>query len=207
MFKRRVIIIEDEEDLRYSFELIINGAENFFVSKTYGDAESAIKDIHKTQPDIAMVDLELPGINGIEAIGQLKTKSPKTECIIVTAYDDSKLVFEGLKAGASGYIIKDANYLEIMRALEEVARGGAPMSSQIARMVIQNFHVNPNSPLTKRETEVLKLVAEGKSYTQISEELFISKETSRSHVKNIYSKLNVNSKSEAISIAKKDHLI
>ncbi len=207
MFKKKVIIIEDQEDLRNSFELIINGAEKFFVNKTYADAESALHDIQKTQPDIAMVDLELPGINGIEAIKIIKDKSPKTECVIVTAFDDSELVFNGLKAGASGYIIKNANYLEIIRALEEVARGGAPMSSQIARMVIQNFHVNPNSPLSKRETEVLQLVSEGKSYTQISEELFVSKETARSHIKNIYLKLNVNSKADAISIAKKDHLI
>lgn len=207
MFKKKVIIIEDQEDLRYSFELIINGSDQFFVHKTYEDAESAIKEIGKTKPDIAMVDLELPGINGIEAIKQIKEQNPKTECVIVTVYEDSELVFEGLKAGAGGYIIKNANYLEIIRALEEISKGGAPMSSQIARLVIQNFHVNPNSPLSKRETDVLKLIAEGKSYTQISEELFISKETARSHIKNIYLKLNVNSKSEAISKARKDHLI
>lgn len=207
MFKKKIIIIEDQEDLRYSFELIINGSDQFFVHRTYADAEEALKEISKTKPDIAMVDLELPGINGIEAIRQIKEKSPKTECVIVTVYEDSNLVFEGLKAGASGYIIKNANYLEIIRALEEISKGGAPMSSQIARMVIQNFHVNPNSPLSPRETDVLKLIAEGKSYTQISEELFISKETARSHIKNIYVKLNVNSKSEAISKARKDHLI
>jgi DNA-binding NarL/FixJ family response regulator len=207
MFKKKVIIIEDQEELRYSFELIINGSDQFFVHKTYADGEEAVKEIQRTQPDIAMVDLELPGMNGIEAIKHIKDKSPKTECVIVTVYEDSDLVFEGLKAGAVGYIIKNANYLEIIRALEEISKGGAPMSSQIARMVIQNMHVNPNSPLTARETDVLKLIAEGKSYTQISEELFISKETARSHIKNIYVKLNVNSKSEAISKARKDHLI
>ena len=207
MFKKKVIIIEDQKDLRYSVELIINGSENFFVSRTYANAESAIADIQKSQPDIALVDLELPGINGIEAIRAIKDKSHKTECVIFSVYDDSKLVFEGLKAGASGYIVKNANYLEIIRALDEVSRGGAPMSSQIARMIVNNFHINPNSPLSNRETEVLKLIAEGKSYTQISEELFISKETARSHIKNIYLKLEVNSKSEAISKAKNDHLI
>jgi len=157
MFKKKIIIIEDQEDLRYSFELIINGSDQFFVHRTYENAEDAIKEIQKTKPDIAMVDLELPGINGIEAIKQIKDLNPKTECVIVTVYEDSDLVFEGLKAGASGYIIKNANYLEIIRALEEISRGGAPMSSQIARMVIQNFHVNPNSPLSPRETDVIKL--------------------------------------------------
>ncbi|MCX2743105.1 response regulator transcription factor [Mangrovivirga sp. M17] len=207
MFKKKIIIIEDQEDLRESFEVIINGSDKFFVQSTYPNAEKALREISKVRPDIAMVDLELPGMNGIEAIKHIKEKSPKTECVIVTVYEDSDLVFEGLKAGAVGYIIKNANYLEIISALDELVRGGSPMSSQIARMVIQNFHINPNSPLSSRETDVLKLIAEGKSYTQISEELFISKETARSHIKNIYVKLNVNSKSEAISKARKDHLI
>lgn len=207
MFKKRVIIIEDDADLRYSFKLIVNGSERFVVEETYSDAEMAIKSLNKMRPDIALVDLELPGINGIEAIKQIKDKSPKTECIIVTVYEDSDLVFQGLKAGAAGYIIKNSNFLEILRALDEISSGGAPMSPQIARMVIDNLHVNPNSPLSARETEVLKLIAEGKSYTQISSDLFISKETARSHIRNIYFKLNVNSKSEALERAKKDRLI
>jgi DNA-binding NarL/FixJ family response regulator len=207
MFKKQVVIIEDDADLRFSFKLIINGSDRFVVYKTYSDAELAIKEISKVQPDIVMIDLELPGINGIEAIRQIKEKTPKAECIIVTVYEDSEMVFKGLKAGASGYIIKNSNYQDIISALEEIDKGGAPMSTQIARMVIQNFHVNPNSPLSPRETEVLRLVAEGKSYSQISDDLFISRETARSHIKNIYMKLNVNSKSEAIYKAKKDHLI
>lgn len=120
---------------------------------------------------------------------------------------DSEMVFQGLRAGAAGYIIKSANFLEIIRALEEISSGGAPMSHQIARMVIDNMHVNPNSPLSARETEVLQLIAEGKSYSEISSDLFISKATTRSHTRNIYVKLNVNSKSQALDIAKKDKLI
>jgi DNA-binding NarL/FixJ family response regulator len=122
-------------------------------------------------------------------------------------YEDSELVFEALKAGASGYITKSANYMELLSALEEIIRGGAPMSSRIARMVIDNHHINPNSPLTKRETTILQLISEGKTYTQISEELFISKETAKTHIKNIYSKLQVNSKSEALAKASVEKLI
>ncbi|SMG36247.1 DNA-binding response regulator, NarL/FixJ family, contains REC and HTH domains [Marivirga sericea] len=207
MFKKKVIIIEDQDDLRDSFELIVNGTKKFRVLKTYIDGESAVAEVHKTLPDIAMVDLELPGINGIETIKIIKEKSPKTECIIVTVYDDPNLVFKALKAGAAGYIIKDANYLEIIDSLIQLDNGGAPMSPQIARIVIQNFHINEDSPLSKRETEVLELISEGKSYFQISEELFISKDTARSHIRNIYIKLNVNSKSAALAKAKKDHLI
>src|SRR5687768_15853870 len=108
---------------------------------------------------------------------------------------------------SSGYITKSANYMELLSALEEIIRGGAPMSSRIARMVIDNYHINPNSPLTKRETTILQLISEGKTYTQISEELFISKETAKTHIKNIYSKLQVNSKSEAIAKANVEKLI
>lgn len=207
MFKKKIIIIEDDPDIRRSFELIINGSDKFQVFQSYGNAEDAVKEVQKVKPDICMVDLELPGMNGIEAIREIKERFPTAECVIVTVYEDTDMVFEGLKAGASGYIIKNANYMEIIQALEEVLKGGAPMSSRIARMVIDNFHVNPHSPLSQRETEVLKLIAEGKSYSQISEELFISKETSKSHIKNIYAKLNVNSKSDAISRARKDRLI
>jgi DNA-binding NarL/FixJ family response regulator len=138
-------------------------------------------------------------MNGIQGSKIIKDKSPHTDIVMVTVYEDSELVFEALKAGASGYITKSANYMELLSALEEIVKGGAPMSSRIARMVIDNFHVNPNSPLTKRET--------GKTYTQISEELFISKETAKTHIKNIYSKLQVNSKSEAIAKANLEKLI
>ena len=134
---------------------------------------------NRDKPEIVLMDIELPGMNGIQGTKIIKDKSPHTDIIMVTVYEDSELVFEALKAGASGYITKSANYMELLSALEEIVKGGAPMSSRIARMVIDNFHVNPNSPLTKRETEILQLISEGKTYTQISEELFISKETAR----------------------------
>jgi DNA-binding NarL/FixJ family response regulator len=146
-------------------------------------------------------------MNGIKGAKVIKDKWPSTDIIMVTVYEDSDMVFEALKSGASGYITKSANYLELLAALEEISRGGAPMSSKIARMVIDNFHVNPNSPLTKRETEILQLISEGKTYTQISEQLFISKETSKTHIKNIYAKLQVKCKSEAIAKANSEKLI
>lgn len=204
---KKVLIIEDDEEIRSSFSLIVNSSDKFTVINTYGNGESAISNLPKDQPDIVLMDIELPGINGIQATKLIKDKFPQVEVIMVSVYEDSDLVFEALKAGASGYITKSANYMELLSALDEISRGGAPMSSRIARMVIDNFHVNPNSPLTKRETEILQLISEGKTYTQISEQLFISKETSKTHIKNIYSKLQVNSKSEAIAKANMDKLI
>lgn len=206
-FKKRVLVVEDDLEIRNSFSLIVNSSQKFMVVNAYSNCEEAIANLNRDKPEIVLMDVELPGMNGIQGARHIKEKHPHTEVVMVTVYEDSELVFEALKAGASGYITKSANYLELLTALEEITRGGAPMSSRIARMVIDNFHVNPNSPLTRRETEILQLISEGKTYTQISEELFISKETAKTHIKNIYSKLQVNSKSEAIAKANLEKLI
>jgi DNA-binding NarL/FixJ family response regulator len=207
-FKKRVLVVEDDPEIRNSFSLIVNSSPKFFVVNSYGSCEEAIKHLNADKPDIVLMDVELPGgMNGIQGTKIIKDKNPHCDIIMVTVYEDSELVFDALKSGASGYITKSANYLELLSALEEIMKGGAPMSSKIARLVIDNFHVNPNSPLTKRETEILTLISEGKTYTQISEELFISKETSKTHIKNIYSKLQVKSKSEALAKASLEKLI
>jgi DNA-binding NarL/FixJ family response regulator len=206
-FKKRVMIVEDDQEIRNSFSLIVNSSQRFMVVGAYGNCEDAIASLNRDKPEIVLMDIELPGMNGIKGTQIIKEKLPNSEVIMVTVYEDSELVFEALKAGASGYITKSANYMELLSALEEIIRGGAPMSSRIARMVIDNYHINPNSPLTKRETTILQLISEGKTYTQISEELFISKETAKTHIKNIYSKLQVNSKSEAIAKANVEKLI
>jgi len=200
-FKKRVVIIEDDQEIRKSFALIVNSSQRFVAASTYASCEEAIRNISHDRPEIILMDIELPGMNGIAGTKIIKDKLAHVEIIMVTIYEDSELVFEALKAGASGYITKSANYVELLSALEEISKGGAPMSSRVARMVIDNFHVNRSSPLSKRETEILQLISEGKTYTQISEELFISKETSKTHIKNIYSKLQVNKKSEAIAKA------
>jgi DNA-binding NarL/FixJ family response regulator len=205
--KKRVLIVEDDQEIRNSFVTIVNSSSNFVVINAYGSCEDAIKHMNSDRPDYVLMDIELPGINGIKGTKVIKDKYPNVEIVMVTVYEDSDLVFEALKAGASGYITKSANYMELLAALDEISRGGAPMSSKIARLVIDNFHINPNSPLTKRETEILQLISEGKTYTQISEELFISKETSKTHIKNIYAKLQVNCKSEALAKAAMEKLI
>ena len=206
--KKRVLIIEDDPEIRSSFTMIVDSSQKFTVVNGYSNCEDAIKHLHSDKPDIVLMDVELPGgMNGIKGTKIIKEKSPNSDIIMVTVYEDSEMVYEALKSGASGYITKSANYMELLSALDEITRGGAPMSSKIARMVIDNFQLNPNTPLTKRETEILQLISEGKTYTQISEELFISKETSKTHIKNIYSKLQVRSKSEAIAKANQEKLI
>lgn len=206
-FKKRVAIVEDDKLLLESFTHIVNTSEKFLVVGSYRSAEEALADISRKKTEIVLMDIDLPGINGVEATTLIKEKHPHIEVVMVTVYEDNELVFNALKAGASGYITKSANYLELLAALDEIDRGGSPMSSKIARMVTHVFHLNPDSPLTSREKEVLKMVAEGKTYTQISDALFISRETSKTHIRNIYAKLQVNKKSEAIEIASRNRYI
>ena len=206
-FKRRIVIIEDDSELASGFALIINSSSRFMVINTYGNCETAIKNIRHDKPDVILMDIQLPGMNGLEGTKVIRNINPLIEIIVVTVYDDREFVFEALKAGASGYITKSANYTELLDALNEITLGGAPMSSRISRMVIENFRVNPDSPLSKRESQILSLISEGKTYTEIANELHISKETSKTHIRNIYQKLQVKSKSEALKKASSNRLI
>ena len=199
--KKRVIIIEDDKLLLESYTHIVNSSDKFTVVGSYSNAEDALKEIVRKKVEIVLMDIELPNLNGVRATGIIKEKHPHIDIVMVTIYEDNELVFNALKAGASGYITKSANYIELLTALDEIVKGGAPMSTKIAKMVIHNFHINADSPLTGREKEVLQLMAEGNTYSQISDALFISKETARSHIRNIYTKLQVSSKADAIKIA------
>lgn len=202
-FIKRIVLIEDDSELKELYKLILKSVDKYQFVNAYESCEEAFSNLSKDKPNIILMDINLSsGINGIEGTKYVKSKFPHIEVVIVTVYDDSELVFEALRAGASGYITKSSNYLELVSSLDELSKGGAPMSSKIARLVINNFHSNPDSPLSQREKDVLKLIAEGKSYSQIADILFISKETSKTHIKNIYSKLEVNSKSDAIEHAK-----
>ncbi|MBI3235777.1 MAG: response regulator transcription factor [Bacteroidetes bacterium] len=205
--KKKIVIVEDQSDLRESYNLIINGTNLYEVIGLYSTAEEAITKIQKRTPDIILMDIQLPGMSGVEATRIIKERNHLVEIVMLTVHDDDEFVFDSLKAGASGYIIKGTSYVEMIEALDEIVSGGAPMSNRIARMVINNFHANLNSPLTKRERQILQLMSKGWTYSQIAEELAISKETSKTHIRNIYVKLEVNSKSEAIAKATKERIL
>lgn len=205
--KTKVWIVEDDSFLRESFFDIINDSHDFLASKSFRSGEEAIKQLKVEQPDFILMDIELPGKNGVECTAIIKQMFPAIHVVMVTVYEDSELVFNSLKAGASGYITKSANIDQIISGLQEIKEGGAPMSGRIAKMVIDSFHLNHQSPLTKRESEILRLVAEGKTFTQISDQLFIARETTKTHVRNIYKKLEVNCRADAIARANKEHLI
>ncbi len=203
----RVCIVEDDHVIREAFATLIGATEDFDVVATFGNAEDAVQQIETLRPDVVLMDIELPGINGIEGITRIKKIRPKTQIIVVTVYENDELVFKALCEGAGGYLTKNMRPERLIEAIREVMEGGAPMSTNIARMVVSSFQKNHNSPLTSRETEVLELLAQGKSYSGIAQQLYVDKETIRTHIKNIYWKLEVHSKAEAIEKAKKERFI
>lgn len=205
--KLEIWLVEDDPFLRDSYASIINSSPKFAVTATFGSGEEMLHALPKHQPNMVLMDIELPGINGVETTEKLKGRAPNVTVVMVTVYDDSDLVFQSLKVGASGYITKNSKYQQLLSAIEEIALGGAPMSSKIAKMVIESFHKNPQSPLSKREAQILQQVASGKTFTQISEELCIARETTKTHVRNVYRKLEVCCKADAIAKATREHLI
>ncbi|MFQ5632960.1 MAG: response regulator [bacterium] len=203
-----VAIVEDDDTVRESLAILINGATGFECIGKYPDCESAMSGILEDPPDIVLMDLSLPGKSGIEGIHVLKRQIPDLDFLVLTIHRDKKLVFDALCAGACGYLEKDTQPAKLLEAIKETFEGGAPMSSSIARMVVGSFQRNtPATPLTERESEVLKLLCRGKSYKMIAASLYISEETVHSHIKNIYKKMQVRSKSEAVAKAYQENLV
>ena len=203
----RILIIEDNEVVRSGLETLIDSIPEFILSGSFDNCEDAIKTAEYDRPDVILMDIELPGMNGIQGIRVLKRILHEVNIIVVTIYEDNEMVFDALCAGACGYITKSADYTKLLDAIKEVVIGGAPMSNKIARMVVESFQRNYDTPLSPRETEVLELLAKGKSYSVIADEIFVHKETVKSHIKNIYFKLQVNSKADAIEKALKEKYI
>ncbi|MHA4894160.1 response regulator transcription factor [Pedobacter sp. PWIIR3] len=199
--EKQITIVEDNVKIREGFAALISNSTGYHVAGHYGNCEDALKNLERDAPDLVLMDIELPGIDGIEGTLRIKKKRPACIVLIITVVEDSDKVFRSLCAGAGGYIVKNSAADQIIQNIAEAFAGGAPMSLQIAKMVVQSFIRPQDSPLSERETAVLRGISEGKSYTKIALDLFISKETVRSHIKNIYQKLAVNSKAEALKMA------
>jgi len=203
----RVSIVEDDETIREGFAYLISHTPGYTVVSTYPSVEDALKKIEKDDPDVILLDVELPGISGIDGLPKLKKLLPETHILILTVYEHDTLIFRALGNGAAGYLTKNTSPEKIIQSIHEVMEGGGPMSAHIARMVIQSFQRNEASPLTRRETEILEQISTGKSRKRIAEELFIDLETVKSHIKNIYHKLDVHSKADAIKTARENKFI
>jgi len=198
-----VVIIEDIKEIREGLQMLINGSDGFMCTQTFASGEEALDKMPDICPDVALMDINLPGINGIEVVRKLKTQGSSTQFIMSTVYEDDESIFESLKAGASGYLLKKTAPTKILDSITEVYQGGSPMSGQIARKVIASFQqkdsIDESLLLTHREKEILKSLSKGSRYKEIAGEFNIGIETVRSHARNIYEKLQVQSRTEAIN--------
>lgn len=203
--KITVSIIEDDSGLRDSLQTLLGGFPRFRCVSVHPNAEHALRFLPESRPNVALVDINLPKMSGIECVRHLKPQCTQTQFLMLTVYEDTDRIFESLKAGASGYLLKRSEPTRIMSALEEVHAGGAPMTAEIARRVVKSFQeIRPEGEavtalLRPRECEVLELLSKGASYREIAERLGISFSTVNSHVKSIYERLHVRSRSQAVA--------
>ncbi|MBN8674184.1 MAG: response regulator transcription factor [Chitinophagales bacterium] len=210
----RVAIFEDNKHLRETFRLLLDSAKGFECTGTYNDCNNLVNDLASHSCDVALMDIEMPGMNGIEATRLLKKHFPGISILIQTVFFEDEYIFNAICAGASGYILKSTTPDGYLEAIRDVQAGGSPMTPGIARRVLELFKdkLQPATPvqdydLTVQEKKVLKLLVEGKSYKLIAADLFVSIDTVKTHIRNIYSKLHVHSGTEAVSLALRDKIV
>jgi DNA-binding NarL/FixJ family response regulator len=198
-----VAIVEDSQGIRSNLARYINEAPGFRCTALCSSGEEAIRSIPRSPPDVVLMDIQLPGMSGIACTAALKQKLPALRVMMLTVYEDSDAIFDALKAGASGYLLKRSGPVRLLEAIKELHQGGAPMTSEIARKVIDSFHItklapHPQDQLTAREEEVLQYLAKGYACKEIAAKLRLSYETVRVHLRHVYEKLHVHSRTEAV---------
>jgi DNA-binding NarL/FixJ family response regulator len=198
-----VSIVEDSRGTRESLSELLKRSPGLRCVGAYPNGETALRDLPGHSPDVVLMDINLPGMSGIECVARLKEKSPKTQVLMLTTYEEGDLIFESLRAGANGYLLKNMPPSELVNAVEQVHAGGSPMSMHIARKVVSHFQQikKPSSEMeniTKRELEILALLAKGFLYKEIADQLGISLSTVRAHLHTVYEKLHVQSRTEAV---------
>jgi DNA-binding NarL/FixJ family response regulator len=204
-----VSIVEDNDQLRATLVRLLNRAEGFRCAGDYPDAETALAALPAARPEVVLVDINLPGMNGVELVRRLKLAAPEILAVMLTAYEDTDNIFNALAAGAAGYLLKRAPRSELLEAIREVRRGGSPMTTHIARKVVQSFQKAGPAPqagsegggdaLSTREQEVLDLLSQGFLYKEIADKLGISYETVHTYIRRIYEKLQVRTRTEAVA--------
>jgi len=199
-----VSIVEDNDQLRATLARVLNRAEGFRCLSHYANAEEALKDLPRVHPDVVLMDINLPGMNGVQCVRQLKTLLPQIQVMMLTVYEDTENIFNALAAGASGYMLKRTSSKELLEAIQDVQRGGSPMTMHIARKVVQSFqHTSASAQatenLSEREQQVLDLLSQGLMYKEIAEKLGISYETVHTYIRRIYEKLQVRTRTEAVA--------
>ncbi|HUZ06795.1 MAG TPA: response regulator transcription factor [Candidatus Paceibacterota bacterium] len=199
-----VSIVEDSDKLRETLVRVLNRAEGFRCVSHYANAEDALKDLPQIKPDVVLMDINLPGMNGVECVRQLKKTAPEIQVMMLTVYEDTENIFDALAAGANGYMLKRTAGKELLEAIQEVHRGGSPMTTHIARKVVQSFQRSAaaeaqTESLSEREQQVLDLLSQGLMYKEIADKLSISYETVHTYIRRIYEKLQVRTRTEAVA--------
>lgn len=209
----RVVVFEDNKSLRQSLYQLINGSEGFNCVGAFEDCLNVVENIEDTKPDVVLMDIQMPEINGIEAVSMLREKYPELKILMQTIFEDSEKIFQSILAGASGYILKSTSPSRILDFIKETYEGGAPMSPSVATKVMKMITQQFPSPklntfnLSDREKEILSCLVNGMSYKLIADACFISIDTVRGHIRNIYEKLHVHSKGEAVAKAIKGNIV
>jgi DNA-binding NarL/FixJ family response regulator len=204
----RVSIVEDIPEIRDALRVLINGSVGFECKHVFRDAEEALDNMPGDEVDVVLMDITLPRMNGIECMKILKNRMPRVQFMMCSVHDDDDHIFNALQSGASGYILKRTSPAQILEAISDINAGGSPMSSEIARRVVAMIQQKGTPTqevevLTEREKEILDLLAQGYLYKEIAEELFISKLTVKKHIHNIYEKLQVQNRTEALNRARR----
>ncbi len=208
----KLLIYEDNPQLREGLTMLINGTDGFEVLAAFKNCNTVVDEVNAWKPDVILMDIDMPGINGIEGLKKIRQVNSEVKILMLTVFDDNKNVFQAISSGANGYVLKKTPPTKLLEYITEAQSGGAPMTASIATQVLKMFSSMNNEKgedynLSDREKQVLQFLVEGYSYKMIASEMFIAIDTVRSHIKKIYEKLHVNSKSEAVAKAFKDKIV
>lgn len=208
----KILIYEDNPQLREGLTMLLNGSDGFDVLAAYKNCNNAVAEVEAFKPDVVLMDIDMPGVNGIDGLKNIRQVNDDVKILMLTVFDDNKNVFQAIKSGANGYILKKTPPARLLEYIAEAASGGAPMTASVAAQVLKMFSSMNNEKgedynLSDREKEVLQLLVNGYSYKMIAAEMYIAIDTVRSHIRKIYEKLHVNSKSEAVAKAFKDKIV
>jgi DNA-binding NarL/FixJ family response regulator len=199
----KIAIVEDDKTVREGLQMLIEGSPGFICVGSFSNGQLAFDQLPRLYPDVVLMDIDLPGKNGIDCISSLKKIDHSMLFIMLTVFEDTEAIFKSLSSGASGYLLKNTSPAKLLEAIEEVYNGGSPMSTEIARKVVESFRqpaevVDESYNLTRREDEVLSFLAKGYLYKEIADQMYISIDTVRSHIRHIYDKLQVKTRTEAV---------
>ena len=208
----KLLIYEDNPQLREGLTMLIDGSEGFQVLGAFKNCSNVAYEVDAYKPDVILMDIDMPGVNGLEGLKIIRKQNQQVSVLMLTVFDDNKNIFEALLNGANGYILKKTPPVKLLEYIQEASTGGAPMTASVATQVLKmfsqiNLPADNDYHLSEREKQVLQLLVKGYSYKMIAAEMFIAMDTVRSHIKKIYEKLHVNSKSEAVAKAFRDKLV